>query len=66
VIDISKNNCAVATTTVERDTPDTPFDGYKKITAPRYPKTIKDRFERQVFAMRVNLTNHNTPEQAVS
>jgi hypothetical protein len=34
MIDISKNNCAVATTTVERDTLSTPFDSYrKKITA---------------------------------
>src|SRR5262245_17524144 len=35
VIDISKNNCAVATTTVERVTPGTPFDGYIKRLLPR-------------------------------
>jgi hypothetical protein len=33
MIDISKKNCAVATTTVERDTLSTPFDSYRKITA---------------------------------
>ena len=35
MIDISKKNCAVATTTVERDTPGTPFDGYIKRLLPR-------------------------------
>jgi hypothetical protein len=34
MIDISKNKCAVATTTVERDTPGTPFDGYIKTLLP--------------------------------
>ena len=34
MIDISKNKCAVETTTVERDTPGTPFDGYIKTLLP--------------------------------
>jgi len=57
MIDISKKNCAVATTTVERDTLSTPFDSYRKITARDF-ETIKDGFERQVFAMRVNATSY--------
>jgi diaminopimelate decarboxylase len=55
--DISKNNCAVAMTTVERDTLSTPFDTYRETTARDNLKQIKDGFERQVFAVKVNSTS---------
>ena len=63
MIDISKKNCAVATTTVERDTLSTPFDSYRKITARDNLKRSKDGFERQVFAMRVNATKLLRPSK---
>jgi hypothetical protein len=67
MIDISKNKCAVATTTVKRDTLSTPFDFYNKnIPLPEMTWNTQRWFERRVSHISVKPETLEAPAAGVT